>query len=163
MRSHERHGNESGRRACQSYQSVTTLIKPSCVFRRIYELLRRHRQNFPVSEMTRSPSLPLPPEPSFSAEVLLERRLVSADLAVCRSTVLYSLLPYTNPFIRSRSSVKGLTVRYIYRYAAKVRHPNAFLNKHTAAYIDVHFEHSTLTISVFISHIFQCRWSFNTS
>lgn len=127
----ERHGNESGRRACQCYQSVTTLIKPSCVFPRIYELLRRHRQSFPVTEMTRSPSLPLPPEPSFSVEVLLEKRPVSADLAACRSTVLYSLLPYTNPFIRSRSSVKGLTVRYIYRYAAKVRHPNAFLTKNT--------------------------------
>lgn len=90
---------------------------------------------------TYRPRSPYPRSDPFAAEVLLERRPVSADSAVCGSTVPYSLLPYTNPFIRSRFPVKGLTVRYIYRYAAKLRRPNAFPEKHTPAHTDVHSEH----------------------
>lgn len=48
-----------------------------------------------------------------SVEVLLERRPVPPDSAICWSTVQYSLLPYTNPFISPGSwqpAVKELTV-----------------------------------------------------
>lgn len=50
-----------------------------------------------------SPAFPRVPSPQTffesAVEVLLERRPVSADSAICSSTVRYSLVPHTNPFI----------------------------------------------------------------
>lgn len=118
---------KSDETATRSFMSFSTFHGDLCLYQKQHHKERFFFSNWSLTlhhsgpgfhSSVHSPVSPLwAPSPQTvcesSVEVLLERRPVPPDSAICWSTVQYSLLPYTNPFISPGSwqpAVKELTV-----------------------------------------------------